>query len=94
MAYCKNCGGELESGVNFCPYCGSAVANGTSTQTGTTGTADATTTGSTGFSNTAKTAAAVAGGAVGATLLSRLLRRNRRRTQVPPPRPAVWAWAG
>ena len=30
MAFCKQCGSELENGVKFCPKCGAAVESGIS----------------------------------------------------------------
>ena len=31
MAFCKQCGSELENGVKFCPKCGAAVESGVAT---------------------------------------------------------------
>jgi uncharacterized membrane protein len=33
MAYCSNCGGEVETGAAFCPKCGQAQAGGQVAQT-------------------------------------------------------------
>ena len=33
MAYCSKCGGEVESGVAFCPKCGQAQTGGPVAQT-------------------------------------------------------------
>ena len=33
MAFCKQCGSELENGVKFCPKCGAAVESGVTVNT-------------------------------------------------------------
>jgi uncharacterized membrane protein len=33
MAYCSNCGGEVQNGMAFCPKCGQALAGGQVAQT-------------------------------------------------------------
>lgn len=71
MAYCQNCGTNLDTNPNYCPNCGAALNAVDTQQTNQQ------------WSNTAKTVGTVAGAAVGATLLTGLLRR-RRRHHMPP----------
>lgn len=73
MAYCQNCGTELNTNANFCPNCGMSV-NGTAAQQNT----------ATG-SDTARTVITAAGTVAGVSILGNLLRRFRRHRFMPPP---------
>lgn len=73
MAYCQNCGGEIPSGANFCPNCGSAAAVSTAQPVNNT-TSDAT-----------KTVLTAAGAAAGVSILGNMLRKSRRHRRMPPP---------
>lgn len=72
MAYCQNCGAEMNDNANFCPNCGTA-ANGTTSQNTNISHTD-----------TAKTVLTAAGTAAGITLLGSALHRRRRRHMMPP----------
>lgn len=72
MAYCGNCGVQIQDTVNFCPNCGAAMNNTTAAGTQNSS-----------YTGAAKTAATIAGTAVGVSLLSRLFRR-RCRPPMPP----------
>lgn len=73
MAYCQNCGTNLDSNPNFCPNCGAAQQASNQRQENNAQ-----------WSDTAKTVGTVAGVAVGASLLGSILRRRRRRPPMPP----------
>lgn len=70
MAYCSNCGANIDAGANFCPSCGARL-NSSSTQSQS--------------SDTSKTVATIAGTAIGVSVLSRMMHRRRRHMIMPPP---------
>ena len=71
MAYCQNCGANIDANVNFCSNGGTEI-NGTNTTNSNTQNINQQ------WSNTAKTVGTVAGAVVGASLLSHLFHRRRR----------------
>ena len=79
MAYCQNCGTNLDTNPNFCPNCGAALSNVTAQLVN-----DQQQDNARQWSDTAKTVGTVAGVAAGASLLGGLLRRRRRRPPMPP----------
>lgn len=79
MAYCQNCGTNLDTNPNFCPNCGAQLNDAVPQQADTQQQAN-----NRQWSNTAKTVGAVAGAAVGASVLGSLMRRHRRRPPMPP----------
>lgn len=70
MAYCQNCGVNIDENANFCPSCG-ASQKGSVSQTQQS-------------NETAKTVATAAGTALGVSMLSGMLRGRRRRFHVSP----------
>ena len=80
MAYCQNCGTNIDGTPNFCPNCGASLNAANQQTCSNNGT---NTRASSQWSNTAKTVGTVAGVAVGASLLGSLLHRRRRRHRPP-----------
>ena len=74
MAYCQNCGTDLDTDPNFCPNCGTQLNEANPQQATAQEQTD-----NRQWSNTAKTVGTVAGLAVGASVLGGLIRRHRRR---------------
>lgn len=79
MAYCQNCGTNLDTYSNFCPNCGAALSDGTAQQAYNQAQGN-----NWQWSDAAKTVGTVAGVAAGASVLGSLLRRRRRRPPMPP----------
>lgn len=71
MAYCDNCGTNLNRNSNFCPNCGASI-NNYNTSSG---------------AGIGKTVAGIAGAAIGLSILGNLGRHRRHAPPPPPPSP-------